>query len=285
MITRKVYLLALTFFALSCAVGERRETTITRAWPAAGIRTLKVNEVDGSLNVKAGAVEQITLVAKVRHRGNRTDKDDPNLGFFKTEVDGDTLRISQRGRHHVTFVFPGFGGNRPRIDYELLVPARVALDLKTVNGRITTRGIEGEAELVTVNGGIDAESAGVNDFYAKAVNGQVRAKFLRDFNGATLKTVNGRVEAILPASASFTCNLSQVNGDFEASFPLSIHSNPGSRRVSGEVNGGRHQLQITTVNGDVDVQHLNVPPAPPIPAVPEAKPIMPVAPPAVPSRS
>ncbi len=274
MITRRVYLLALTFFALSCAVGERRETTITRSWPAAGIRTLKINEVDGSLNVKAGSVDQITLVARVRHYGNRTEKDDPNLGFFLTEVDGDTLRISQR-RGRVTIVFPGFGSNRPHIDYELRVPATVALDLKTVNGRITTRGTEGEAELVTVNGGIDAESAGLRDFYAKAVNGQVRAKFLRDFNGATLKTVNGRVEAILPASASFTCNLSQVNGDFEASFPLSIHSNPGSRRVSGEVNGGRHQLQITTVNGDVEVQHLNVPPAPPIPAMPEAKPILP----------
>jgi len=27
-------------------------------------------------------------------------------------------------------------------------------------------------------------------------------------------------------------------GDVEAAFPLSIHSHPGSRRVSGEVNGG-----------------------------------------------
>jgi hypothetical protein len=50
-----------------------------------------------------------------------------------------------------------------------------------------------------------------------------------------------------------------VNGDFEASFPLSIHSNPGSRRVSGEVNGGKYELQITTVNGDVEVQHLPQP--------------------------
>lgn len=279
MLQRKVYLLALTFFALSCAVGERRQTTVTRTWPAEGIRNIKINEVDGSLSVTAGSPDQISLVARVRHRRTRADKDDPNQGYFKAEIDGDTLRISQR-RGRVHFVFPLFGHSRSHIDYELQVPPRVALDLNTVNGRITTRGTEGEAELETVNGGIDAETAGIRELYAKAVNGRVRAKFLRDFNGAKLKTVNGGVEAILPSSASFTCNLTQVNGDFEASFPLSIHSHPGSRRVSGEVNGGRFQLQITTVNGDVEVQHLKVPAVPPVPPVPEGQPVP--APPPVP---
>jgi DUF4097 and DUF4098 domain-containing protein YvlB len=89
------------------------------------------------------------------------------------------------------------------------------------------------------------------------VNGRVRAKFVREFNGARFKTVNGSVKATLPQNASFNVNLSQVNGDFEASFPLSINSHPGSRRVSGEVNGGQHPLKITTVNGDVELARLN----------------------------
>ena len=277
---RKVYLLALTFLALSCTVGERRETTITRSWPATGIRTLKLIEVDGSVSVTAGPADQISMIARVRHYGTRVRRDEPNQGLFKTEIDGDTLRISQHRQGRIHISFPLFGSRSPHIDYELKVPSSVALDLRTVNGRITTRGTEVEAELVTVNGGIDAETSGVRELYAKAVNGQVRAKFLRDFNGAKLKTVNGRVEAILPPSASFTCNLTQVNGDFEASFPLSIHSNPGSRRVSGEVNGGRHQLMITTVNGDVEVQHLIVPAVPVPPPMPEVKPVIPPAPPA-----
>jgi len=61
------------------------------------------------------------------------------------------------------------------------------------------------------------------------------------------------VTAVLPASASFSGDFSQVNGDVEAAFPLNIHSHPGSRRVSGEVNGGRYSLRITTVNGDIKV--------------------------------
>jgi hypothetical protein len=91
--------------------------------------------------------------------------------------------------------------------------------------------------------------------------------------------VNGGVEALLPGSASFTCDLSQVNGDFEASFPLSIHSHPGSRRVSGQVNGGQFELQITTVNGDVEVQHIPLPPTlPRAPSAPTGVPAPPAPP-------
>ena len=72
--------------------------------------------------------------------------------------------------------------------------------------------------------------------------------------------------AILPPSASFTGDFTQVNGDFEAAFPLNIHSHPGSRRVSGDVNGGRYALKISTVNGDIKID--NTPPPPPTPATP-----------------
>ncbi len=70
---------------------------------------------------------------------------------------------------------------------------------------------------------------------------------------------------MLPPSASFTGDFTQVNGDVEAAFPLNIHSHPGSRRVSGEVNGGRYSLHIVTVNGDIKVENGGVPPAPPAP--------------------
>ncbi len=267
----RVYLLAVVFLASACVVGERHETTVERTWPAAGIRTVKVDGVDGSLSVEAGATNKISLVAHVRSVGISPKKKDPNEGYFKSEVEGDTLRIGQH-KSRVQVNFPFIRTANLRIDYALRVPPTIALDLKTVNGRIVTRGIEGETELVTVNGQIDAEVVGGKEMYAKAVNGRIRATFVREFAGANLKTVNGGIEALLPPSASFSCDLSQVNGDFEASFPLSIHSHPGSRRVSGDVNGGKYELQINTVNGDVEVQHT-VPPQ--IPAKPPAPPAPP----------
>ena len=274
--TRRHYLplLALAATVLGCSVTEHREDTIVRNWPAAEIRTLEIDEVDGSVEIEASDVDEIALVAKVRVRGDMKPKaDQENKGYFKTSLNGDTLRISRRARRQRWF----FHRDHIAVQYELRVPARIALEVRTVNGRIATRGTDGESELETVNGTIDVEASGNNEIYARTVNGRVRARFVSNFQGARFRTVNGGVEAILPDNASFSVDLSQVNGDFEASFPLSIHSNPGSRRVSGEVNGGRHELTIVTVNGDVELEQSgsNIPSAPNTPALPQS----PVAPP------
>ncbi len=254
--TRAARVYLASFFLLTgCVVGKRHDATIQRQWPASSIKTVEVVDVDGSMDVEAGPPSEVSLVAKVHSVGVEPRQDKENQGWFDTDLSGDTLRIGQeRGRVHIGFPF--VLRSKLQIDYTLRVPPQVALDLKMVNGRVATRGVDGECDVTTVNGPIDIETSGAAELSAKTVNGSVHAKFLRDFRGARLKTVNGGVHAVLPPTASFTCDLSQVNGDFEAAFPLTIHSNPGSRRASGEVNGGQYELQITTVNGDVEVRHL-----------------------------
>jgi hypothetical protein len=238
-------------------VHDRSTMTITRSWPAADIRQLDVSEVGGRISIEAAPVNEISLVATARGE-LEPKKGAENEGLFETKLEGDTLRIGRREHHRRGLRIPFlFDRNDVEIDYVLKVPATVSLDLSTVNGRIVTRGTEGATEASSVNGSIDIETAGTRELTATTVNGRVKAKFLRSFQGARFKSVNGGVEAILPKDASFSVDLSQVNGDFEASFPLSIHSNPGSRRVSGEVNGGQHELKIVTVNGDIALSRLN----------------------------
>lgn len=227
------------------------KATITRTWPAAQIKELEVFEVDGSVKIEAAETNEVSLVATAR--GDfELKKGEENDGLFETKLEGDTLRIGRREKKDRDWNF-FFDLDDKRIDYVLRIPPSVDLDLKTVNGRITTHGSDAETQITTVNGPIDIETGGTKEVRATTVNGSVTAKFTRSFSGARFKTVNGGVEATLPKTASFSVDLSQVNGDFEASFPLSIHSNPGSRRVSGEVNGGEHELKIVTVNGDVEL--------------------------------
>lgn len=261
-----------------CIPGEERTARFERKWPATAVNRLEIQEVNGTITVEGNSPGEITLVATVRSRGVEPKPREENQGFFKTELNGDTLVIGTRHRRHHGIQFHLFKRDDVRVDYELRVPPTVALELNTVNGRIATRGIAGEMKATTVNGEVDIEATGSNEVAAKAINGRVQAKFLNDFHGARLTTINGRVIAVLPPTASFLGDFTQVNGDFEAAFPLNIHSHPGSRRVSGEVNGGRYSLKITTVNGDIKIDN-GPPPVPPPPAVPEVPP----APPARPS--
>ncbi|HUP43980.1 MAG TPA: DUF4097 family beta strand repeat-containing protein [Thermoanaerobaculia bacterium] len=263
--SRTLSFLAAVLLLPGCIAGERHRVTVNRQWAAAGIERVEVRGVNGDLRVEASDISEVTLVAEVKARGIAPTEAE-NRGYFESHIEDGTLRIVQKKRI-VRGAFPFTAGSRIEIDYSLRVPKEVALDLTTVNGRIATRGTLGDANLRSVNGQIDSEVLSAESFQAQTVNGRIRATFLNDFHGARLKTVNGGVVAVLPTTASFTCDLSQVNGDFEASFPLNIHSHPGRRRVSGEVNGGRYELQITTVNGNVRVQHVE-PPAPPVPPQP-----------------
>lgn len=257
---RNVYFLSAMLLVAACGresiVGPRHTTMVTRSWPAAGIHQIKVFEVSGTVRVEAANTDKISLEATVRGR-KRPRSNAENQGLFNTELDGDTLRIGRRERKRGGFNFHFiFDRDHTTVDYVLKVPPTVSLDLGTVNGRVVTRGIEGATEASSVNGTIDVEVTGNEELTATTVNGRVRAKFTHAFNGAKFKSVNGGVEAFLPSDASFSVDLAQVNGDFEAAFPLSIHSQPGSRRVSGEVNGGHHRLKIVTVNGDVELLKL-----------------------------
>lgn len=260
-----LYLLVVAFVAAGCGRAEGHasrnddaKVTVSRNWPAESIRELRVFEVDGNVTVDAADTNRITLVAMASGE-LEMKKGAENHGLFETTLDGDTLRIGRKERKRKGFAdIPFlFGRNEMRINYKLTVPKTVSLHVSTVNGKIATKGVNGETQAVTVNGTIDVETAGTHELRATTVNGRVRARFTESFQGARFNTVNGGVEAFLPQDASFAVNLSQVNGDFEATFPLSIHSNPGSRRVSGEVNGGKHELKIVTVNGDVELAQSN----------------------------
>jgi hypothetical protein len=285
MTQRKISLSLMSMLLLAgCVEGKHYEATVQRTWPANGIRRISLREIDGTIRVEAGAANEISLVAHVDSRGVAPNESKENKGYFLSSIEGDSLVLGRHEGHSVRIQIPFFNSPRLVVDYELRVPPATQMTLRTVNGEIRTIGIDGETTASTVNGGIDLETAGQNEISARTVNGHVRAKFNSAFQGAKLNTVNGSVEAVLPASASFACELSQVNGDFEASFPLNIHSYPGSRRVSGDVNGGRFPLRITTVNGDIQVATgnlLRVPAAPSIPRPPAlTAPSQPPAPPA-----
>jgi hypothetical protein len=155
---------------------------------------------------------------------------------------------------------PGEGGrmntrdNDVNVDFHVRVPAGVAFVGRTVNGGIEARGLEADAEAVTVNGGIKVEAGGV--VRAHTVNGSLNARMGRaDWTGAVeLKTVNGGITLELPADASADVSASTVNGDISTDFPLTVKGRISKRSITGTIGGGGRSLELATVNGGIEIR-------------------------------
>jgi DUF4097 and DUF4098 domain-containing protein YvlB len=115
--------------------------------------------------------------------------------------------------------------------------ARGPVRARSVNGRLTARGLASETSLETVNGSITA------DFAAVARDQKILAK-----------TVNGTATLSLPKDASFTFSGRSVNGSITCDFPLRLEGKARGNRLNGTIGDGAGSLEATTVNGSIKVK-------------------------------
>ena len=91
---RAIYsLLAVTLVA-GCVPLEQHSARFEKKWPATTIARLDVHEIDGTISVDGNSPGEITMVAVVHARGVRPDPQKEYQGYFRTELDGDTLTVA-----------------------------------------------------------------------------------------------------------------------------------------------------------------------------------------------
>lgn len=155
-------------------------------------------------------------------------------------------------------------------DFEIRVPTRTHLELKTVNsGEVEVRGVRGHLSVSNVNGGITLEAVG-GSVEATTVNGPVRASFDENPTGdSSFHTVNGDLELSLQPGLSADLRFKTWNGEALTDFdvvPLALEPAQeeidGGRRVirspswsSVRVERGGPQLSFETLNGDIRIRN------------------------------
>ncbi len=152
---------------------------------------------------------------------------------------------------------PGGGGqsnnrNDTRVDFTVQVPAGIGLQARTVNGSIDAQALQSDTDAATVNGSVIVSTTGMAR--ATTVNGSINAALgspLR--NNARFTTVNGEVTLRLPASINADVRASTVSGGIHSDFPLQMSNDPGPKHAEGVLGGGGQRLDITTVNGAVNL--------------------------------
>ena len=143
------------------------------------------------------------------------------------------------------------------VSYRITVPRQMGLDLKTVNGGISVRDVEGRIELETNNGGVNLSGV-AGDVRGRTTNGGVSVDLdgpAWQGEGLDLETSNGGVTIAVPDGYSARLEAGTVNGGLRSDFPTTTASD-GRRRRSFEatLGSGGAPIRVRTSNGGVRIR-------------------------------
>src|SRR5947208_4743564 len=207
------------------ALAQQTDTTV----PVRAGARLEVNNFGGEIAVKTWSKSAVRIAASHSSRDRITIDASDQVVRVKSE--------SRRGPSQV-------------VDYEITVPAAMALALSGVYTDISVEGSEGEITAETVQGTVKV-SGGVGTVSLKSVQGDV-----------TLEKARGRIDL---SSVNETIKASQISGDVSAetvngdiSLVQIESANVEANTVHGDIvydgtiqDGGRSRL--TTDEGDLRV--------------------------------
>jgi DUF4097 and DUF4098 domain-containing protein YvlB len=221
---------------------EIREATM----PAGG--SLDVDGgVNGGISIKGANRNDILVRSKVQTY--QEDEADSRRVASEIRVEAGSGRVRATGpaseRH-------GWG-----VSYEILVPARTDLVLRTHNGGISIAGVQGRMQFDAVNGGVSlVQLAGSVEGHT--TNGGLHLELASDHwdgDRCDVSTTNGGVTIRVPSSYSAHLETGTVNGGVKIDFPVTVQGEI-SRHLELDLGSGGNLVRATTTNGGVRVERI-----------------------------
>jgi len=207
--------------------GPRETETIDRTVPFPAGGTLRLKTFSGRVKITGTSGDQVVIHA-VR-RATRERLDDIKLEI--TTV-GSTVEIN--ANHQVV---ERRNDNVVETDFDIQVPARARLDIKTFSADVTVTGVNGSHNIDGFSSTISIESTNFTDGADIDVN-----------------TFSGDVRLRLPASAKGNISFNSFSGSFESDLPVTLSSS-SRRNFRGALNGGGGgDFRLKTFSGDVTIR-------------------------------
>ncbi len=222
---------------------------------AAG-RTVTLRGVNGSITATRGTGEVVVEALKA---ARRSDPDEVTIEAIEDE-EGILVcavypsgwfwrnRCARDGAYRMSV-----RNSDVQVAFSVSVPDGVRLEARNTNGDVRVSGLSGDVAAATVNGDIEAESAG--SVSASSVNGNIDASMgAAPRENLSLKTVNGGIRVALPADADADLSVRTVNGRIDSDFPIEVRGRLGPRSASGQLGQGGPAIAVSTVNGSIELR-------------------------------
>jgi DUF4097 and DUF4098 domain-containing protein YvlB len=229
---------------------DAREERFEKTYELGGVRKVRLQNVNGAVNIETGGEHLKVVAVKTVKRSSDADiLRDTEIRVTKTGSSIEIETILPKQGRFFQWAFFGRSGSAD-VAYQLTLPAGVAVEAETVNGRIGASRRTGDLVLSTVNGTVKVESQD-GPLKVNTVNGSVEVSFASAMRQASLETVNGSVTVTCAKDSSIRCALQTTNGRIQSEFPVTIEGKWGPKEARGSINGGKESLAVETVNGDV----------------------------------
>jgi len=216
-------------FALALAVPAVAQTVTENVDRTLSLQpggTLRLKTFSGRVRITGGSGDQVVIKAVRRARQDRLDD-------IKLEItqSGNTIEVDANHR-----LVERRNDNVVETDFEIQVPARTRLDIKTFSAPVTVIGVNEDQHIDGFSSSITVESSEWGD------------------HDLDINTFSGGVRLRLPASARGSIDFNTFSGSFESDLPVTL-SNSSRRNFRGSLNGGGSgDFKLKTFSGDVQIR-------------------------------
>ena len=207
--------------------GPRETETVDRTLPMPAGGTLRLKTFSGRVTITGGSGNQ--LVVHAVRRATRERLNDIKLEITQS---GSTVEVDANHR-----VVERRNDNVVETDFDIQVPARTRLDIKTFSAPVTVIGV--------------SESQKIDGFSSEI---RVEASQWADGNSLDINTFSGDVNLRLPDSAKGDIDFNSFSGRFESDLPVTL-TNSSRRNFRGALNGGGSgDFRLKTFSGSVTIR-------------------------------
>ena len=214
-----------------------------RTVPLAANGRVSLNNINGDVEITGWDKNEVQIDAV------KSARDQQRLDNIRIEVNNSSssVEIETKYPEHMFHNDPG------AVHYTLHVPQNARLDeIKLVNGSLNIEKLNGGVHADLVNGKLRASDL-TGEADLATVNGSIEANYasLNNVREIKLKSVNGRVDLLLPQSPNADVEASVVNGSISTDFPLTVKGRFVGKSMEGTLGSGGLHIELSNVNGSI----------------------------------
>ncbi|MCB2378987.1 DUF4097 domain-containing protein [Hymenobacter sp. BT635] len=222
---------------------ETRDLTL----PSPGNQTLNINgEANGGISVKGWDGSQVLVRAKVSTWAKSDEAASALAKKVTVKSAGNDLRADG----------PNQGEDGWAVSYEVFVPRKTALALRTVNGGITLKDLDSTIKFDAVNGGVNLTNVS-GQVKGNTVNGGLHIKLAGtkwEGQGLDVATTNGGITWDLPKDYSAQFYTSTTIGSISSDKLPVTKSGFMHKEITANLGRGGAPVKAVTTNGGIKVK-------------------------------